>query len=215
MPVRFQHDRQPKSIYFVTFTCYKWLSLFPETNTYDAVYKCPPVPVRTGFDSLYRNNNYVTGYVIMPNHVHALLYFPEMPKSLNTVIGNAKRFLAYEIIKRLEKKKAIVLLDILHAGVKKRERKKGQIHKVFEDSFDAKECHSTEFILQKLEYIHRNPVSKKWQLVNDFADYEYSSAPFYEKGIKKYKNLLHINDALNNLIPGSPLTQSPTVKTPG
>jgi len=151
----------------------------------------------------------------MPNHVHALLYFPEMPKSLNTVIGNAKRFLAYEIIKRLEKKKAIVLLDILHAGVKKRERKKGQIHKVFEDSFDAKECHSTEFILQKLEYIHRNPVSKKWQLVNDFADYEYSSAPFYEKGIKKYKNLLHINDALNNLIPGSPLTQSPTVKTPG
>ena len=207
MPVRFQHDRQPKSIYFVTFTCYKWLSLFPETNTYDAVYKW--------FDSLYRNNNYVTGYVIMPNHVHALLYFPEMPKSLNTVIGNAKRFLAYEIIKRLEKKKAIVLLDILHAGVKKRERKKGQIHKVFEDSFDAKECHSTEFILQKLEYIHRNPVSKKWQLVNDFADYEYSSAPFYEKGIKKYKNLLHINDALNNLIPGSPLTQSPTVKTPG
>jgi len=215
MPVRFQHDRQPKSIYFVTFTCYKWLSLFPETNTYDAVYKCPPVPVRTGFDSLYRNNNYVTGYVIMPNHVHALLYFPEMPKSLNTVIGNAKRFLAYEIIKRLEKKKAIVLLDILHAGVKKRERKKGQIHKVFEDSFDAKECHSTEFILQKLEYIHRNPVSKKWQLVNDFADYEYSSAPFYEKGIKKYKNLLHINDALNNLIPGSPLTQSAAVKTPG
>jgi len=191
------------------------LSLFPETNTYDAVYKCPPVPVRTGFDSLYRNNNYVTGYVIMPNHVHALLYFPEMPKSLNTVIGNAKRFLAYEIIKRLEKKKAIVLLDILHAGVKKRERKKGQIHKVFEDSFDAKECHSTEFILQKLEYIHRNPVSKKWQLVNDFADYEYSSAPFYEKGIKKYKNLLHINDALNNLIPGSPLTQSAAVKTPG
>ena len=107
------------------------------------------------------------------------------------------------------------MLDILYAGVKKRERKKGQIHKVFEDSFDAKECHSPEFILQKLEYLHRNPVSKKWQLVNDFADYEYSSAPFYEKGIKKYENLVHINDALNNLIPGSPLTQSPAVKTPG
>ena len=100
----------------------------------------------------------------MPNHVHALLYFPEMPKSLNTVIGNAKRFLAYEIIKRLEKKKAIVLLDILHAGVKKRERKKGQIHKVFEDSFDAKECHSNKFIFQKLDYIHHNPLSKNGNL---------------------------------------------------
>ena len=97
MPVRFQHDQQPKSIYFITFTCYKWLSLFQETNTYDAVYKW--------FDSLYRNNIYVPGYVTMPNHVHALLYFPEMPKSLNTVIGNAKRFLAYEIIKRLQEKK--------------------------------------------------------------------------------------------------------------
>ena len=62
---------------------------------------------------------------------------------------------------------------------------------------------------------HRNPVSKRWQLVNDFADYEYSSASFYEKEIKKYENLVHINDALNNLIPGSPLTQSAAVKTPG
>jgi REP element-mobilizing transposase RayT len=148
------------------------VSLFQETNTYDAVYKW--------FDSLYRNKVYVTGYVTMPNHVHALLYFPEMSKFLNTVIVNAKRFLAYEIIKRLEEKKAIGLLDILHAGVKKRERKKGQIHKVFEDSFDAKECHSTKFILQKLEYMHHNPVSKRWQLANDFADYEYSSASFYE-----------------------------------
>jgi hypothetical protein len=46
----------------------------------------------------------------MPNHVHALLYFPQMPKSLNTVIGNAKRFMAYEIIKRLEEEKENKLL---------------------------------------------------------------------------------------------------------
>jgi len=39
MPVRFQHDQQPISFYFVTFTCYKWLSLFQEANAYDAVYK--------------------------------------------------------------------------------------------------------------------------------------------------------------------------------
>ena len=177
MPVRFQHDQQSNSIYFVTFTCYKWLSLFQEANAYDAVYKW--------FDSLYKNNSYTTGYVIMPNHLHALLHFPEMLQSLNTTIGNAKRFLAYEIIKRLEEKKAIDLLDILHAGVKKSERKKGQIHKVFEDSFDAKECHSEKFILQKLDYMHRNPVSKKWQLVNDFVDYEHSSVSFYEKRDKK------------------------------
>ncbi|MGI8600471.1 MAG: hypothetical protein ACR2KB_14560 [Chitinophagaceae bacterium] len=48
-----------------------------------------------------------------------------MPQSLNSLIGNAKRFLAYEIIKQLEQKKENQLLDILHGGVKKREAKKG------------------------------------------------------------------------------------------
>ena len=63
------------------------------------------------------------------------------------------------MIRRLEVAKENELLDTLHAAVNKRERKKGQIHKVFEDSFEAKECYSKEFIYQKLNYIHNNPVS--------------------------------------------------------
>jgi REP element-mobilizing transposase RayT len=194
MPFRFQHHQNHNSFYFVTFTCYKWLQLFEIADGYDTVYKW--------FDHLFKSNTYVTGYVIMPNHVHVLLYFPQMPKSLNTVIGNAKRFMAYEIIKRLEEKKESKLLDLLHSGVKKREEKKGQIHKVFEESFDAKDCYSEEFIFQKLSYIHHNPVSKKWNLVTDLTDYEHSSASFYETGIKKYKNLLHVSDALASELPG-------------
>jgi REP element-mobilizing transposase RayT len=192
MPVRFQHNQYSNSFYFVTFTCFKWLPLFKEANAYDTVYKW--------FDFLHQNNMYVIGYVIMPNHVHALLYFPQMPKSLNTVIGNAKRFMAYEIIKRLEEKKATHLLDILHGDVKKREQKKGQIHKVFEESFDAKNCYSEEFIFQKLQYMHLNPVSKKWNLVDDFTDYEHSSASFYEKGLKRYEHLVHLSDVLSGKI---------------
>jgi len=44
--------------------------------------------------------------------------------------------------------------------------------------------------------MHKNPVSKKWQLVNDFTDYLYSSASYYEKGIKQYDKLLHVNEVL-------------------
>ncbi len=84
----------------------------------------------------------------MPNHVHVLLHFLQMPKSLNIDIGNAKRFLAYEIVKRLKEKNANNLFDMLYAGVKKREKKKGQIHKVFQDNFDAKECYSEQFIFR-------------------------------------------------------------------
>lgn len=123
--------------------------------------------------------------------------------------------MAYEIIRRLEESKANNLLDLLHGGVKKREQKKGQIHKVFEESFDAKECYNEEFIFQKLDYIHRNPISKKWNLVNDFADYEYSSASFYEKGIKRYENLVYISDALSGKLPGSLLHTGLGEKTPG
>jgi REP element-mobilizing transposase RayT len=89
MTVRFQHDQLPQSIYFITFTCCKWLYLFEITHTYSATYKW--------FNSLFTKGILVTGYVIMPNHMHALVYFPQMPKSLNTMIGNAKRIMAYEI----------------------------------------------------------------------------------------------------------------------
>jgi REP element-mobilizing transposase RayT len=166
------------------------------------------------FDHLKSNNIHVMGYVIMPNHMHVLLYFPKMEKSLNTIVGNAKRFMAYEIINRLEKSKKEAVLERLYSGVKKTEKKKGQIHKVFEDSFDAKECHTEKFIFQKLQYMHLNPVSKKWNLVNDFIDYQYSSAAFYEAGVR-VNNIIHVNDVLSGVIPGSPYAQSQAVKTPG
>jgi hypothetical protein len=59
-----------------------------------------------------------------------------------------------------------------------------------------KECNSTKFVFQKLDYMHKTPGSKKWQLVNDFTDDLYSSASYYEKGIKQYDNLLHVNEVL-------------------
>ena len=62
-----------------------------------------------------------------------------------------------------------------------RDLKKGQKHKVFEDSFDAKPIYHRSFLLQKINYIHLNPVRGKWKLVEHWEDYEYSSAKFYVK----------------------------------
>jgi putative transposase len=117
--------------------------------------------IRAGFDVLKKNNQQVIGFVIMPNHLHVILYFPEPGYKLNKIIGNAKRFMAYEIIKRLEEMKRNDLLEYLYDSVTKREKKKAQRHKVFEESFDAKGINSEKFLLQKLNYIHRNPVSGK------------------------------------------------------
>lgn len=116
MSVRMQHTNTNAAIYFITFTCYKWKPLFQLTNSYDAVYKW--------FDYLANNGCSIIGYVIMPNHLHALIHLSADVKILNTIVSNGKRFMAYEIIKRLEEQKGEPLLQELYHGVKKREEKK-------------------------------------------------------------------------------------------
>ena len=176
MAVKFKHG-DSYTMYFCTFTCYNWLPLFDTTNPYDLVYKW--------FDELKKNNQEVISYVIMPNHFHAILYFPQTGYDLNKIIGNGKRLIAYEIIERLKQQIENDLLQLLAAAVTEREKNKGQLHRVFEESFDAKPVYNQNFFMQKFNYIHHNPVSGKWNLVNDYTDYEHSSASFYDLGIIK------------------------------
>jgi hypothetical protein len=42
---------------------------------------------------------------------------------------------------------------------------------------------SRDTFLQKLNYIHRNPVHERWGLSALPEDYQYSSALFYETGV--------------------------------
>jgi len=158
-------------VYFITFTNYKWLPLFEMTNAYDLVYKW--------FNYLKEKGNYVIGYVIMPNHLHVIIAFRKSKQTINTIIGNGKRFLAYDIIERLKQNNQSTILKILKQGVKLTDKKRGKLHEVFEESFDWKECTSDKFILQKLEYIHNNPCTEKSKLCLNPSDYTYSSAKFY------------------------------------
>ena len=186
MAIRCQHS-DVYSMYFCTFTCFNWINLFEITNSFDLVYNW--------FDVLKNKYNCnVLAYVIMPNHLHCILYFKHAGFDLNKIISNGKRFMAYEIIKRLKEKEKFAVLKMLSESLTAREKKKGQLHKVFTDSFDAKAIFSDNFLKQKLEYIHYNPVSGKWNLVNDFTAYEHSSASFYELGMVKQFIPLHYTD---------------------
>jgi hypothetical protein len=113
------------------------------------------------------------------------VYFHDEKFDLNKIVSNAKRFIAYEIIKRLKHSNRLDLLEQLQEAITTRERAKGQKHRVFEESFDAKPIYSDSFLTQKLEYIHLNPIRGKWNLVEDYRNYEHSSASFYEFGINK------------------------------
>lgn len=185
MAVKTQHT-DSYAMYFCTFTCYQWLNLFEITKSYDCVYKW--------FAYLKSKNVDVVCYVIMPNHLHCILYFKEHKFDLNKLIGNAKRFMAYEIIKRLERSSNVDLLNQLTVGITDREIKKGQKHKMFEESFDAKAIFSRSFLKQKVDYIHQNPVKGKWKLAMDFIQYEHSSASFYETGVSFHFRPIHYLD---------------------
>jgi len=56
------------------------------------------------FNYLKQTNHYITGYVIMPNHLHALIAFSNTGKNINKIIGNGKRFMAYDIVGKLKEK---------------------------------------------------------------------------------------------------------------
>ncbi len=185
MAVDKQHISE-SGIYFVTFTNYKWLPLFDRTNGYDIVYKW--------FDYLKTKGHYISGYVIMPNHVHALIGFHPTDKSINTIVGNGKRFMAYDIVERLKESGNEELLSILSEGVTASDRRKGAQHEVFKDSFDLKLCYSYKFLKQKLDYIHSNPVSKKWNLAKDVTEYKHSSARYYLTGEQGIYEVLHTNE---------------------
>ena len=44
--------------------------------------------------------------------------------------------------------------------------------------------------------MHKNPVSGKWKLVNDYLDYEHSSARFYDLGDNDVYKINHYMEVM-------------------
>ncbi|MBK9226103.1 MAG: hypothetical protein IPL67_03340 [Ignavibacteria bacterium] len=110
--------------------------------------------------------------------------------------------MAYEIVNRLERLSRFDLLNALGQSVtqherRKKKKKKKKKHNVFRPSEDIKEIMTEKFIRQKLNYMHKNPVSGKWKLVENCLDYIHSSARFYELGEEGVFHVYHYHE-INN-----------------
>ena len=71
-------------------------------------------------------------------------------------MANGKRFIAYEIVKRLKEKDANRILLQLREGLTPKQLEKGQQHQVFEESFDAKPIYHRQFLIQKVNYTFKS-----------------------------------------------------------
>ncbi len=83
-----------EGVFFITFTCFKWMNLIDISNGYGLFYEW--------FNYLQKQGHFIVGYQIMPNHVHVIIGFRHCSLSINKIVGNGKRFIGYGIVKRLK-----------------------------------------------------------------------------------------------------------------
>src|SRR5260370_39811393 len=113
MSVKLTQTEQEQT-YFCTFTCVDWLHLFETVDIYDEIYKW--------FNILIGRQHQIVAFVIMPNHLHALIHLSQDENSINTILANGKRFMAYEIVNRLENDRREDILAILASRVTTEEK---------------------------------------------------------------------------------------------
>ena len=112
-------------------------------------------------------------------------------KTIGDVLQDFGSYTAHIILSELRKDGRDDLLKFFHDE----RRDARHQHSIWQD-MQAKNIYSIEFLNQKMEYIHSNPVSKDWKLVDDRAEYKYSSACFYDKGIMPIIPITDINEWL-------------------
>jgi REP element-mobilizing transposase RayT len=128
----------------------------------------------------------VFGFVIMPNHIHLIWRINE-PNGKETTPGSFLKYTAHEFKKILKTDKDNSLSSYAVAAH----------NKSFEfwkrDSL-AIHLFSKEMAFQKLDYIHYNPCTEYWQLAKEPGDYLFSSAKYYENGIKRFAFLKELRN---------------------
>ena len=130
-------------------------------------------------------------FVIMPSHLHDII--KPASDSIGTIVQQFGSFTAHEILKKLRTDNQKDLLDLFQQ--KKRDQR--HEHSIWQD-IQAKNIYSMDFLQQKVEYIHQNPVAKDWKFVEDRADYIYSSAGYYDYGRKPIIEITDINEWLTS-----------------
>ncbi|MHB9038671.1 MAG: REP-associated tyrosine transposase [Armatimonadota bacterium] len=160
-----QHFKVHDGLYphFITSTIIHWIPVFTRDDYF-----------RVLSDSLNysveQKGLLVHGYVIMPNHFHAVC--SQVDGKLSAVVRDIKRHTASLILEKLRSESRITWLRAF-------ERAGGDTPKVWDDSFHPMQVHKREFFEQKLGYMHNNPLRAGF-VVNP-ENWKYSSAGFYYK----------------------------------
>ena len=156
------HDDQP---HFLTATIVEWIPLF--TN---------PEIVSLILDSLRFMQKdrqlLLYAYVIMEHHLHLIAASPQLSRTMKEF----KSYTARATIDYLEGRGSTGLLESLHNA--KLGHKMKSEYQVWQEGSHPQEIYSEKMLIQKIDYIHNNPVRRGY--VDEAPHWRYSSARNYE-----------------------------------
>ncbi|HYC39439.1 MAG TPA: transposase, partial [Chitinophagaceae bacterium] len=162
--------RNQGQVHFITFAVVEWIDVFTRRIYRDLV-----------LDSLrfcqLEKKLAVHAWCLMSNHVHFVLSAPN--GNLSDILRDFKRFTSSQIINSMknnpeESRKEWMLRIFWQQGQRNSRNKNYQF---WRQDNQPKECYSSRFTVQKINYIHNNPVEAG--IVQKPEHYLYSSAIDY------------------------------------
>jgi putative transposase len=168
MPLRGrkQYDKSGNT-YFITTTVMNFDGIFSLERDFNFI-------ITSSLNYLLKeHNSQLFAYVIMPNHLHLVLYMRE-GESVIEFMRDFKKFTSVEIRKLADRKNR---KDLLARFKQNAELARNQKYKIWMDRFDELIITTERMMGIKVNYIHFNPV--KAGLVKKPEDWEFSSARNY------------------------------------
>ena len=169
MPSSFRIFEETNYPYFVTCTVVDWAPIF-QNNDY-----CQIILNSLNFIRK-RKRTQVNAFVVMPSHLHAILW-PTEGVSLSDVMRDFKRYTSRQISNLAKKGGEREYLEIFSAARERGRSTEVSTYQVWQEGFHPEAIYTEEFALQKMNYIHQNPV--RAGLVNTDLEWPYSSAHAY------------------------------------
>ena len=157
--------------HFVTLTVLHWIPVFTRPQTVEII-----------FDSLrflMNDGLKVHAYVVLENHIHLVVQSTQLSKD----IARLKSYTARQLLSYLVKHRVNTILQQL--AFYKKAHKDDREYQFWQEGVHPELIQSEEMMLQKIEYIHQNPVKRGY--VDVAEHWRYSSARDYsgETGLLK------------------------------
>ena len=131
----------------------------------------------------------IQGFVIMPNHVHLLLY-AQGQAVISKFTGKMKEYSAKEIVGWcIKNNEDSLLAKFAFSAI---ESFRGHKYQVWQQGFDNVAITRREDIIVKLNYMHNNPLQERWRLCQSAEEYQFSSAGYYITGTEPIIPILKI-----------------------